>query len=1020
MPLEGLKLFGSTVKNFSSSLGWGTNKSSVRVNLVQDSYLGDYFLPPPVGAPSYVTFGSLNFWGLLQKWEKSLSQEGFPIYDVLIEDPRDILDGTEVILGVYNNNTYGVPNLINVFGYWENLLGFGGSKINDSGMPWYLIRQGLLNIINSPIQTNFGGPLKYKGYSYNLDLSQLPTTSNSYRVGGGTNMSLMAIIQNVCDENALDFFVDMTPGTRNIRVRTVSRRLQPPVGYIQQLINENLATGLCVNSTVGLEARNETTSAFVVGGEVTTIYETSSNHTVHQYFGKDVNNNPIIGIGTDYSMTALLNSSEVKDIIGTNGYYCSALEMSCALADINTWLNYMYALKPTFSDMIGIISPNVNPAINILHGPVVPVFPADTLNLAPNFVAAASGMSVEDISNYIIQRMYNFVQKISQEFLGKKYLIEIPFMFTQTESETGRILHSYDVTNAGYIESGVAPLGLSSIFADNFKTSDNRYEPMAVQAALSGADLSRINTGDYLVDIYGGGKIYIKISIDEEIVFLDELTPCVVVTVNNPIYNVPIDATGAGIAEIAAIFQMNTVDCANLMNSLGAGNFFGKISPLPVSPTGWAIPLKSNILSYGPWYKIGAYGKVNFIHDSGLVPWNYGNSTVMDLAARAKVEEAVSYQQQAESGSIELVGAPIFNIGDQLQISSNALLGPSLTGMDIRYSDKGVTTTYRMQTFSANRLGTHYKGEVERYKKAALLNNKLNRDARQLWRKSLLPNPNLANIEISTLASSQLRGWPGQFQRNSPHAYLIGMVDSDAEFSDLRRTSVTTTSDNEFITSININSDYYNRTAAMSLTGIVRPFSTMYNHEEMACYELPNPSYTDAIDGTFLNPFKVNNDVEIYIHGNSYSDAHSYLNDGPDENVRGFALRGPLILSGWGWCTDDAFVPNSNPTDLSGGELTNYLRKSWYWKTGAVDLLWDDERKVWTPHGFMCGKTIGAIPSGSSGLVKLWSITGEITGRKKDRTVYNFFSRTVPALTKIQACWNPDITAWVIISADCP
>jgi hypothetical protein len=49
MPLTGFKLFGSTVKSFSPRIGWGTETSSVKVSLVQDTDLGDYFLPPPIG-----------------------------------------------------------------------------------------------------------------------------------------------------------------------------------------------------------------------------------------------------------------------------------------------------------------------------------------------------------------------------------------------------------------------------------------------------------------------------------------------------------------------------------------------------------------------------------------------------------------------------------------------------------------------------------------------------------------------------------------------------------------------------------------------------------------------------------------------------------------------------------------------------------------------------------------------------------------------------------------------------------
>lgn len=87
------------------------------------------------------------------------------------------------------------------------------------------------------------------------------------------------------------------------------------------------------------------------------------------------------------------------------------------------------------------------------------------------------------------------------------------------------------------------------------------------------------------------------------------------------------------------------------------------------------------------------------------------------------------------------------------------------------------------------------------------------------------------------------------------------------------------------------------------------------------------------------------------------------------ERVRINALRGPLILSGWGFGIDDMPVPPS------GGAISNYMREEdnlsfpqkarfhpsigndrSRWKTGPINLMWDDERKVWMGgHHVVCG-----------------------------------------------------------------
>lgn len=1011
MPLTGLKLYGSTVKAFNTGLGWGTNKSNVRVSLVEDVSLGDYFLPPPVGTPTYVTFDSLNFWGLLQKWERGASPEGMPVYEVYIEDPRDILDGTALILDNYNGSTAGVPNLLNPFGYWENELGFGGAQTNESGMPWNLIASAVTTLTqNTP--TIYGGPLQYKGWSYAVDLSQLPVPPSYYRLGG-TGVTLLGAIQQICEDGGMDFFVDMIPNTTIIRVRTTSRVLSQPVGYLSDFIAAAQLSGTLINSNVGLEARNETTSSFLVGGELTSIYE-AQPASIMPYFGKDTNNNPIIGVqtipGNPFSLTAVLNCSEIADITGSSGYVCNATEMCCALADMNSWLNYVSVNKPGLSALIGLIPPNVPPIVN---GVLQPVLPQDVLNLQALAVADAAQANVQDYQHFITQRVYNFVLKNAQEYLGKKFLVEMPFILSKTEAETGRILYDYSVTDAAYKEDGSPPLGLNSGYKDNFQNGDDRYRAMSLYSNLTNTDLSRVISTEYVIDVFSGNGIYVSTQVDDEIIFLDALTPCVVATVSNGLYEPPLDGTGAGLAEVAAVLQMDPADCQRIMEMLPAGNFFSKMSPIPRQPDYIAIPLKSNVLRYGPWFAVGAWGKVNYQYDESLVPWNYGGSTVMNLAAQARVQQAITFQQQVESGAIQLVGAPILNIGDQLDV-----FGPNVTNMEVGWGANGVTTNYRFQTFS-NRFGVFNKDNVERLKKMGLQSQQLKQNIRLAFKKKLIPT-SITNANLSFLGSQALKTWPGQFQRGSPHAYMGGMVVPDLNNPGLYRTAVTTISDNELAPSIPAHdSDLYQKTAVMSLSGLIRPFSTKYGDSYMASYEVPNANYNAGVVNTFYNPFKSGNDIDIYIRGTGYTDAHAYINSGPSGDIRGCVLRGPLVVTGWGWSTDDAFVPNASGDALNGGPLTDYLRKSKNWKTGAVDLLWDNERKVWTPHGFMIGKTTDIINGGSEGTVKLWDDDGELIGRAKDRTVFNFFSSAVPSGVKIMAAWVPEANKWCITAADC-
>lgn len=67
------------------------------------------------------------------------------------------------------------------------------------------------------------------------------------------------------------------------------------------------------------------------------------------------------------------------------------------------------------------------------------------------------------------------------------------------------------------------------------------------------------------------------------------------------------------------------------------------------------------------------------------------------------------------------------------------------------------------------------------------------------------------------------------------------------------------------------------------------------------------------------------------------------------ENIRGVGLRSPMVVTGWG------FDLNGNPVPADTGDNTKFASGAFSdvanWKSGPVDLRWDDERKVWAAGG---------------------------------------------------------------------
>ena len=176
---------GASIASFSISAGFGSNSSTLGVELAEDQYngsdgtprgqgadvyhrgkdgenvaFGDRFFPPTVGAPVYFSFGQkrttiensywnvltdlygvggfrnngatyygsdhFTFGGILQSFTQNKNATGSALYSVQVTDPRDILANTTLILNNYGGTTFNNDNLINIYGFLEH-----NTKISD-------------------------------------------------------------------------------------------------------------------------------------------------------------------------------------------------------------------------------------------------------------------------------------------------------------------------------------------------------------------------------------------------------------------------------------------------------------------------------------------------------------------------------------------------------------------------------------------------------------------------------------------------------------------------------------------------------------------------------------------------------------------------------------------------------------------------------------------------------------------------------------------------------------------------
>lgn len=138
----------------------------------------------------------------------------------------------------------------------------------------------------------------------------------------------------------------------------------------------------------------------------------------------------------------------------------------------------------------------------------------------------------------------------------------------------------------------------------------------------------------------------------------------------------------------------------------------GFIAPSPVYPSIVAIPLLSHERCYGPWLSSAVQdsslsdsnqlrfsnvgGKVDFIKNENLAPWNYAGYQLMNQAGSLEAQFSNSLLLFMERGSFSMVEAPLgITLGKALKT-----LGPLVTSINVSIGDS-IKTTVNMDLYTA-------------------------------------------------------------------------------------------------------------------------------------------------------------------------------------------------------------------------------------------------------------------------------------------------------------------------------
>jgi hypothetical protein len=429
-----------------------------------------------------------------------------------------------------------------------------------------------------------------------------------------------------------------------------------------------------------------------------------------------------------------------------------------------------------------------------------------------------------------------------------------------------------------------------------------------------------------------------------------------------------------------------------------------QLIPSAVLPSVAAIPMRSNVVTYGPYFSgnLGNNsGGCNAEQNTDLAPWVFGSASTMDTAGALLANTAQMGLTQAETGSLTVVGLP------QLAYIGTVINGPNLTGITTNFSSSGITTTYNFQTFTP-KFGDLAKSAVDNMKNMARNRQKQLQFLRN--QAIMTHNINRKLKRVNNVAKNKLADKNVADGASLQRCIMGDIYDwYDQPSGPSQRTVVGTDTLSKSVLELRYD---YEKKAFMSFDGLFGPVSkggdgglpqfADYDHSTdsesnrtNAAPMAPQPPFSkDGADSADITMDQYNLEInQKYLDPLSNpvsSNSHHHEGDGAGhavdivgrgeepptdtmfmnalgrtangkytEDYRFLGMRGPLVLHAWGYDLDGKPVPNAADNDagsksgafvkenLKDKFLKDWLNKPKTWPVGPVDLRFDRDRGVW-------------------------------------------------------------------------
>jgi len=954
-----------------------------------------------IGLPVYFRLKDFEFTGIIQSWEKVNNTDG-QRYIVKLVTPVSTLQNSKLIIGEYAGSvvppssfiippSYNPHNIINVFGYAESqgikcplyyqdspgvylpgdggidgavfgtpAGGFGGSLLNNNGMPWNMIKniinvllnaQPILGVLDQNANkfspngrltgkgdslSTYGSPWtngfglldyddivnsKYTVY-YLLDISELPIVPDYLRFNQ-SEISILECITRICNDAGYDFYIELLPIINStiapvsgvaklIKIRTVSRFYQPLFGQIDDFISSAQSGNILRSSSSGKEFRNEINSRFVVGGLKQTVYQAFqhpdpdndgdpspnpyADDMILPFFGTNPNGDmivPYLDASGDWEFEVSTDSIESSlSFLTFSGLpiTINARELR-STSSLSQWATYIDEVKTDTNFFLERMADSLGfPSFSGLYSKQIArymskiKFAAVRAIAQENFDILSRDFSLFNAQNAALtspidvgvqqdtEKLYQWVSNFARNNYGLKYAVRVPFSCVYVDPESNQILMSEQPTqDGGWTEqTGVLGLPLNSPELTFFRNDTNKIGTIVAYTGFDELDVSHLPQDSYVVY---NNNLYLQGTVDPEYVYHDGI-PRAIVQIPDIISSgeQPDNVVVHGVLKMANILPSGELQFEKIREAyqnVGNKGLADLLLDKAFTPDAIAFGVKSNINTYGPWVNLGPVGGIEVEKNDGLVPWEYGGYTNLNLAGNALAASAITHMQVGEMGNVTVVGSPTIPLGAELNalsvLAGNQLVenrtissstfngtyaadgsafshnyvyfnygftnsgayGPTVTNINVNIGDE-ITTQYQFRTYTPS-FGRFARLNAERLKEVNQNRMRYVRDLRTYIRNTQnLRNSSALNLkgsisrEVDKL-KDPLRDIMGDrlLRFGTPHELFIGKIVDWGP--DAKRTIITTSSMNELPSEFH--SGNYDSKSISSFESIIRPVS---------------------------------------------------------------------------------------------------------------------------------------------------------------------------------------------------